>query len=147
MRLLSSVDDCFKEGLLKNVPKNKVFAERSLSIAKHFFEESFDLIQTEMLDMSLIALYNSCFHAARALLFRDGVKEHSHYCVSKYIEEKYSSNELITLKHAIVLDSLREKRNDIQYSIERPELDKESIGEIYNEVEDFIEKVEKELKK
>jgi len=147
VRVLSRVDDCFKEGLLKKVEPNIVFAKRSVDVAKHFLEESYDLIDSSIKDMAMIALYNSCFHAARALLYRDGVKEYSHYCVSKYIEEKYALNELITLKHAIVLDSLREKRNDIQYSLQRPEIDAESLSEIYNEVEDFIEKVEKELSK
>ncbi len=39
--------------------------------------------------MATIALYNAFFHTARALLFRDGIKERSHFCVARYIEEKY----------------------------------------------------------
>ncbi|MFH1256964.1 MAG: HEPN domain-containing protein [Candidatus Diapherotrites archaeon] len=101
--------------------------------AEHFLDEAYDLIEGKINDMAFIALYNASFHAARAILFRDGVKERSHYCVSKYIEEKYQEKELITLRQAVILDSLREKRNSIQYSLEPPETG-EDLNEIYDEV-------------
>jgi len=80
------------------------------------------------------------------LLFKDGIKERSHYCVSKYIEEKYGEKEIITMQQSIVLESLREKRNSIQYSLEQPEIE-ENLEEIYNEVESFLERVKEIIKK
>ena len=114
--------------------------------AEHFLEEADKLIDLEMKDMTYIALYNASFHAARALLFRDGVKERSHYCVCKYIEEKYQISELITMQQSIILDSLRTKRNDIQYSLEQPELE-ENMDELFEEVSSFIERVKELLVK
>lgn len=151
MKILNKnqVKDCFEKGLLKRIEPNLDFAEQSIKQAEHFLEESEKLIEQEIRDMAFIALYNASFHAARALLFKDGVKERSHYCVSKYIEEKYAEKEIVTLKQAIILDALREKRNDIQYSLEAPEIE-ENLNQIYNEVEGLIERtkeiVEKEKK-
>lgn len=136
----SNVDKCFEEELLKRIKPNLHYAEQSIKQAEHFLEEAFELIEKDIKDMAFIALYNASFHAARAILFRDGVKERSHYCVSKYIEEKYREKELITMQQAIVLDSLREKRHSIQYSLEQIEIT-EDLNEIYNEVELFIERV------
>lgn len=105
----SKVEECFEQGSLKKIKPNLNYAEQSIKQAEHFLDEAQDLIEADIKDMAFIALYNASFHAARAILFRDGVKERSHYCVSKYIEEKYGEKEIITLRQAVVLDSLREK--------------------------------------
>ena len=142
----SKVEDCFEQGLLKKIRPNLNYAEQSVKQAEHFLDEAETLIQSEIKDMAFIALYNASFHAARALLFRDGIKERSHYCVCKYIEEKYQMQELVTMQQSVVLDSLRSKRNDIQYSLEQPEIE-EDLNEIFEEVVNFIERVKEIIKK
>ncbi|MFH0970101.1 MAG: HEPN domain-containing protein [Candidatus Diapherotrites archaeon] len=132
--------------MLKKIHPNLRYAEQSIRQAEHFLDEAEKLIDAEIKDMAFIALYNASFHAARALLFRDGIKERSHYCVCKYIEEKYQLNELVTMQQSVILDTLRSKRNDIQYSLEQPELD-EDLDKLYNEVLTFIERVKEIIKK
>jgi uncharacterized protein (UPF0332 family) len=133
------LDECFKEGLLKQTEPNELLVKQSILQAEHFLQEADTLIDSDIKDMALIALYNSIFHAARAILFKDGIKERSHYCVSKYIEDKYQQKELFTLKQTIILDSLREKRNHIQYSVYQTRIT-ENLDELYNEAEEFLEK-------
>lgn len=142
----SKVDECFEQGTLKKIRANLNYAEQSIKQAEHFLDEAEELIESQIKDMAFIALYNASFHAARALLFRDGIKERSHYCVCKYIEEKYQIQELVTMQHAVILDSLRSKRNDIQYALEPPELD-EDLNEIFSQVSGFIERVQEIIKK
>lgn len=142
----SKVEDCFEQGLLKKIRPNLNYAEQSVKQAEHFLDEAETLVQSEIKDMAFIALYNASFHAARALLFRDGIKERSHYCVCKYIEEKYQLQELVTMQQSVILDSLRSKRNDIQYSLEQPEIE-EDLNEIFEEVANFIERVKEIIKK
>lgn len=142
----SKVEDCFEQGLLKKIRPSLNYAEQSVKQAEHFLDEAETLIQSGIKDMAFIALYNASFHAARALLFRDGIKERSHYCVCKYIEEKYQLQELVTMQQSVILDSLRSKRNDIQYSLEQPEIE-EDLNEIFEEVANFIERVKEIIKK
>lgn len=142
----NKVQDCFEQGLLKKIKPNLKYSEQSIKQAEHFLDEADKLIENKINDMAFIALYNASFHAARALLFKDGVKERSHYCVNKYVEEKYQEKEFITARQSIILDSLREKRNSIQYSLEQFEIE-EHLEEIYNEVEGIIEKVKEIIKK
>ncbi len=142
----TKVEECFEQGLLKKIRPNLNYAEQSVKQADHFLDEAEELIESNIKDMAFIALYNASFHAARALLFRDGIKERSHYCVCKYIEEKYQMQELITMQQSIILDSLRSKRNDIQYSLEQPEIE-EDLNEIFEEVANFIERVKEIIKK
>jgi len=144
--LKNKVQECFEQGLLKKIKPNLKYSEQSIKQAEHFLDEADKLIENKINDMAFIALYNASFHAARALLFKDGVKERSHYCVNKYVEEKYQEKEFITARQSIILDSLREKRNSIQYSLEQFEIE-EHLEEIYNEVEGIIEKVKEIIKK
>jgi uncharacterized protein (UPF0332 family) len=139
---LSKVEECFKEGLLKKIEPNIKFAIKSLKQAEHFLSEAQDLIELNKKDIAYLILYEASFHAARAILFKDGIKERSHYCISKYLEEKYGEKEIISLRQAVIFDSLRIKRNEIQYSIEKTKIN-ENLNEIYNEVEGLIERIKK----
>ena len=62
---MNKTEECFKEGLLKKIEPNMDFAKKSVKLAEHFLEEANDLIEKEIKDMAIIAIYNSCFHAAR----------------------------------------------------------------------------------
>ncbi len=61
------------------------------------------------------------FHAARALLFKDGHKERSHYALCIYVKERYGTK--IEMKYIHELNTLRMQRHDIMYGLEeRPEI-------------------------
>jgi len=57
------------------------------------------------------------FHSARAILFRDGYREKSHYCIARYLEEKYVKGKLLEEKWINLLDHHRELRHGSQYDI------------------------------
>jgi uncharacterized protein (UPF0332 family) len=54
------------------------------------------------------------FHSARALLYKDGVKERSHICIVSYLREKYP--ELRRLSNQ--LDAYRRNRHNTLYSLD-----------------------------
>jgi uncharacterized protein (UPF0332 family) len=54
------------------------------------------------------------FHAARAVLFKDGLKERSHICVILYIEEKYPDLRRFTR----LMDGYRRSRHTVLYGLE-----------------------------
>jgi uncharacterized protein (UPF0332 family) len=56
------------------------------------------------------------FHSARAILFRDGVRERSHYCIARYLEEKYVKTKCLELEWVDLLDHARMLRHDDQYN-------------------------------
>ena len=60
------------------------------------------------------------FHAARALLYRDGVQEKSHYAISIYLKEKYSNK--IPMPIINLLEIHRIERHESMYGLEyKPE--------------------------
>jgi uncharacterized protein (UPF0332 family) len=54
------------------------------------------------------------FHAARAILFKDGFKERSHICLILYVEEKYPS----LRGYARQVDQYRRARHNALYALD-----------------------------
>ena len=84
-----NVDECFDKGLLKRDKPDKDKAIRSIEMAAFKLDKARNLFDKEVFDMALINAYISMFHAGRALLFKDGVREKSHYGLYIYLSEKY----------------------------------------------------------
>lgn len=136
---MSEVDDCFEKGLLKKTAKSKSIALQDLAQAEFFLNESFDLINIGKKEMAAIAMYNAAFHAARALLYLDGVKEKSHYCLQKYLEEKFSKKGMFAAEDLSLFDLLRGIRQEVQYNVARVKFE-ENLNWLYDKTEKFIER-------
>ncbi len=108
-----NLDECFAEGLLKKSRPDLEKAKLSLKIARKNLNDAEGQLKMGMYGWALIAAYTSMFHAARALLYKDGVKERSHYCVSTYLKEKYAG--VIEAKYLHELNVLREQRHRTLY--------------------------------
>ena len=142
MKNLNEVEDCFEKGLLKKTEKNKRIALQDISQAEFFLNEAFDLINLKKKEMAAIALYNSVFHAGKALLFLDGIKEKSHYCMQKYLEKISADKKILSSEELSLFDLLRGIRQEVQYNINKVSFE-ENFNELYNKSEDFTEKIKK----
>ncbi|MDD5473346.1 MAG: HEPN domain-containing protein [Candidatus Methanoperedens sp.] len=110
-------DNCVKEGLLRSVPPSKEKAEGSIKAGMKWLEEAEKDLKSEAFNSSVLSSYLAMFHSARSLLYFDGYREKSHYCIARYLEEKYVKNKLLESKWIQLLDHYRELRHDDQYSI------------------------------
>ncbi len=135
--------DCFKKRLLTKTNPSLGMAKKSLRQSKFFLKEGNDLIELDKKEMAVIALYNSFFHTSRALLFRDGIKERSHFCVARYIESEYVDKKIISHKYLDHLDVLRDMRHETQYMVDTItiEADLEEISKVCKEFTGAVEKL------
>ncbi len=83
-------------------------AGHKLEIAEKDFEH-------ESYESALINIYSSMFHSARALLFRDGYKERSHFAIFVFLNEKYSDKP--EKRFLNELNSLRLQRHELMYGL------------------------------
>ena len=91
-----------------------------------------------------MAAYMGYFHAARALLFRDGVREKSHYCIGVYLES-YCENGLLEDEWVLQFDHMRGLRQNDQYSLDaRPTV--LEVRQALAEADKFIERMEQLVK-
>lgn len=142
---LISKDECFEKGLLQKEQPSLDLARKSIRQANFFLSEAHDLFDIKKELIAIISLYNAYFHAARAILFRDGIKERSHYCIARYLEEEYINKNLINKKFLNAFETAMSLRHNIQYSTEKIEIE-ENLTELYNLCEEFILEIEKVIK-
>jgi uncharacterized protein (UPF0332 family) len=83
--------------------------------------------------------YMCFFHAARAILYMDGYREKSHYCIGIYLEH-LSDMKRIEPKWALLFDNFRNSRHNEQYNFSSPP----SMSEVRMIIDDalsFLERV------
>jgi uncharacterized protein (UPF0332 family) len=57
------------------------------------------------------------FHSARAVFFRDGVREKSHYCIGLYLQ-RYVEEGSLEVEWPMLFDRIRSVRHADQYSFQ-----------------------------
>lgn len=82
------LEDCFQRGFLKRITPDMENARRSIELSASNIEDADENLHIHRYRVVIVSSYTAMFHAARALLFKDGIKERSHECVPKYLKEK-----------------------------------------------------------
>ena len=141
---LTRLDECYERGLLRKVAASNDKAMQSLAQAREWVIEAGYDCDAGSLRSALMAAYMGYFHAARAVLFRDGVREKSHYCIGVYLES-YHEKGLLEDVWVLQFDHMRGLRQSDQYSLDaRP-----TLAEVRQSATDagiFIDRIEYQLK-
>ncbi len=106
-----------ERGLLRRVVPSREKGLLSIKRAEEWLSEARKTLEFGSYRSSLIASYMAMFHAARALLFKDGWREKSHYCIARYLEELYVKTGKLDGKWVELLDRMRELRHEDQYDV------------------------------
>lgn len=144
MSPLKNIDDCFERGLLRNVEPSRTKSEQSLLQARDWLSEAEKNLEAEALRSAISSSYLAVFHSARAVLFRDGVREKSHYCIGLYLE-KYVEDGTLEEEWPMLFDRIRSIRHADQYSFMVKPLEEEVQAGI-DLAERFIERMERLLR-
>ncbi|NLH21235.1 MAG: HEPN domain-containing protein [Methanothrix sp.] len=100
-------------------------------------------MEAEALRSALSSAYLAVFHSARAVLFRDGVREKSHYCIGLYLQ-RYVEEGSLEENWPMLFDRIRSMRHADQYSfMARPTGEEVQAG--IDLAERFIERMERLL--
>lgn len=135
-----NIQECFEKRLLRKIKPDLEKSKKSLETARAKLEEAKRLYGAEFFNDSLTNVYTSMFHASRALLYKDGIQEKSHYAVYIYIKEKYSGKIPLNLINSF--NSLRGERHEIFYGFEEI-ISKSQAGNALLDAENFLDEVEK----
>jgi uncharacterized protein (UPF0332 family) len=138
---LTRLDECYERGLLRKVPASHDKAMQSLARAREWVTEAGCDCDAGSLRSALMAAYMGYFHAARAVLFRDGVREKSHYCIGVYLES-YRESGLLEEEWVLHFDHIRGMRQNDQYSLDARPTVKE-VRQVVADALTFIERMER----
>jgi len=137
---MKTIDDCFRKGL-KRIRPDIDSAKRSILTAGRHLKDAEATYGIKTYTVTLTSSYEAMFHAARAVLFRDGLKEHSHVCVPIYISVTYPELEA----YANILDSYRLLREKAAYGLD-VEISEREAREALNNARDMLEKMKNVIK-
>jgi len=112
------MDKCFRKGLIRKTLPSREKALKSIIKAKKWLKEAKKNLEFDLVDSCLVSSYSAMFHAARALLIRDGFREKSHYCLARYVEEKYVNANTLSSSIVALLDRFRELRHEDLYELD-----------------------------
>ena len=136
------LEECFEKRLLRKIKPDMNKAKKSLEIGKKKLEEAKMALSSNLFNSCMVMAYTAMFHAARALLYRDGIQEKSHTCVIIYLKENYLEKLSLSLINA--LDAHRIERHEALYGIEFI-ITKDDCETAIEDAEIFIKKVEELL--
>ena len=139
-----NVNDCLNEGLLVKIKPNIEMAKSSIEMATHKLEISEVEFENKLFESAIISAYSSMFHSARALLFKDGFKERSHFAVFVFANENYSDK--IEKKYLNELNYLRLQRHKVMYGLENSEIQEVEAESSIALAKGFLESVKKIIK-
>ncbi|KAF5415002.1 MAG: hypothetical protein C5S49_06370 [Candidatus Methanogaster sp.] len=131
------LDDCFRRGLLKRITPDIENARRSIELSVSNIDDADENLRIHRYRVVIVSSYTAMFHAARALLFKDGIKERSHECVPKYLKENYKDMSM----YANVLDTYRRFRHSAIYGLDVV-LDEDEARTALDSAKEFLNIVE-----
>jgi uncharacterized protein (UPF0332 family) len=139
---IKNIDDCFKFRLLRKIKPDIEKSKKSLEIAESRYKRAKEMLKINIFDFVILESYMSMFHAARSLLYKDGIQEKSHYAISVYLKEKYSNK--IPLPIINLLEIHRTERHEAIYGLEyQPERKDAELA--LKDAESFIKEIKKLL--
>ncbi len=113
---IKNIEDCFKFRLLRKIKPDSEKSKKSLEVSEKRLEKARKALNLKIFDFVILESYRAMFHAARALLYKDGIQEKSHFAISVYLKEKYSSK--IPLPVINFLEIHRTERHEAMYGLE-----------------------------
>lgn len=114
---MNELNKCFRKGLLRRVEASEIKSRQSIKEADKWIRESIRNLDSGAYNSAQLSIYLIFFHAARALLFRDGIREKSHYCIGIYLES-YVKESLLEENWYLLFDRMRTTRHAHQYSFQ-----------------------------
>ncbi|MEM2137506.1 MAG: HEPN domain-containing protein [Candidatus Anstonellaceae archaeon] len=128
--------------LLKDIPKSADRAKKSLEAAEEYLKEAKAAVSVGANAVGVMGAYSCAFHAARAVLFLDGVAERSHVAVYEYLREKHPE---LGSGQVSAFSLYRKMRHSVAYGLAIKVKDGDG-KEVLTFAEEFFENVRNNLK-
>jgi uncharacterized protein (UPF0332 family) len=96
-------------------PRAKTLVKRELSVAEQDLAEAKDRLENQRYKYATINSYYAAFHAARALLYSQGFRERSHFCLSAAIEALFVETGRLEARFIGALNNLMSLREKADY--------------------------------
>jgi uncharacterized protein (UPF0332 family) len=138
-----NIDDCFEKRLLKRGRPDRLKSAKALDMAAKALDQAEKLREHEFYEQTILYSYTSMFQASRALLFKDGIFEKSHYCVIEYLKQHYVKSGILDQIHIYWLDTYRIERHETLYGLNHIEIREYDASTAIESARTFLETIRK----
>jgi len=107
--------ECVKKGKLKPFSRGDALAIKELETARSDLDSAEKTFSDGNYKWATIQIYYSMFHAARALIYSEGLRERSHYCLVIAIKELFVDKNLLASALLEALKEAKSLREDADY--------------------------------
>jgi len=108
-------DECVKKGKIKAFSRGGALAAKELETARSDLESAEKTFSDSNYKWATIQIYYAMFHAARALIYSQGLRERNHFCLVIAVRELFVDKKLITASLLEALKEAKSLREDADY--------------------------------
>jgi len=141
-RIEREFEKCSKEGKIKKISGAKGLSVKELRVAESDLSAAKQGLKSEQWKWCTIQAYYAMFHAARALLYSEGYREKSHYCLRIAVEALFVSTGKISEKFIDALQTAKQMRENADYEENFSEVGAKKLVQL---TEEFLEEAKKIL--
>ena len=136
-----NLEECFEKRLLRNAPRDRLKSEKAIEMAQRAIMQAEKLNEHGFYEQVILYSYTAMFQGARALLFKDGFVEKSHYCVVEYLKRHYVQSGKLDQSHIHWLDTYRIERHETLYGLEKMDVNEKDAIAAVSSAKDFLEAI------
>ena len=136
-----NLEECFEKRLIRNAPRDRLKCEKAIEMAQRAIMQAEKLKEHGFYEQVILYSYTAMFQGARALLFKDGFVEKSHYCVVEYLKSHYVQSGKLEQRHIHWLDTYRIERHETLYGLEIMDVNEKDANAAVSSAKDFLEAI------
>ena len=108
------IDECIEKRFLEKIKPATDLVEKELREAEYDIEKAENAFEDEDYKWCIVKAYYTIFHAARALLFKIGLREKSHFAIGIVLEDLNKQGKL-EIKYINDFNAAVSSREDADY--------------------------------
>jgi len=136
-------EKCLERGKIKDFPQAKKLVSKELRLAKEDLRTAQESFEKKDYKWSTIQAYYSMFHTGRALIYKKGYREKSHFCLIEALKSLYVSEHILSSEFLEALQLGKTLRENADYY---GDFDESGTESMLSSAEEFLAEAKKILK-
>ena len=137
MLKMNEFERCLRERRLTKIKPSKEMIKKELESAEYDLQRARNSLDDEDFKWAAVQSYYSMFHAAKALVFKKGYREKSHFCLILALKELYVTENRLDIEMVENLELCMNLRHEADYGLTYHQ---ESAETALKYAEEFLDK-------
>jgi len=134
---MNEFERCLRERRLTKIKPSKEMIKKELESAEYDLQRARNSLDDEDFKWAAVQSYYSMFHAAKALVFKKGYREKSHFCLILALKELYVTENRLDIEMVENLELCMNLRHEADYGLTYHQ---ESAETALKYAEEFLDK-------